>query len=282
LDRFFGIVLRIVPMEQIYPHEVPDKARLERLRQHLYAEQRLRDPLIVGTLPEVDGYILLDGTNRRAALHDLGYERLLVQVVDYADRHCVQLRTWSHVVDVPISDLLSQVGAIAGVVLTPVAQQQVDEALESAGALAAFSYNGQSWLASHHDHRHSRAELLRRIVNCYEEHMSRESRDEESIAEKLAELEQRGAGVDITLVTFPRFSRTQIASLALRSTPIPAGITRHILRCGRALRVNLPLDLLRSESCGGVSLEEAQARLLAHLAATTPRRYLEPTILFDS
>jgi hypothetical protein len=59
---------------------------------------------------------------------------------------------------------------------------------------------------------------------------------------------------------------------------IPAGITRHVILCGRALRVNLPLELLD----GSRTLEEANALLQDHLSGLQPRVYQEPTILFDS
>jgi hypothetical protein len=59
---------------------------------------------------------------------------------------------------------------------------------------------------------------------------------------------------------------------------IPAGITRHIILSGRALRVNLPLEYLG----GTQSAEEANGALQRHLRALAPRTYTEPTILFDS
>jgi hypothetical protein len=59
---------------------------------------------------------------------------------------------------------------------------------------------------------------------------------------------------------------------------IPAGITHHVIREGRALRVNLPLE----ELVLGRDLQQANDALQHHLAGLHPRIYAEPTILFDS
>jgi hypothetical protein len=66
-------------------------------------------------------------------------------------------------------------------------------------------------------------------------------------------------------------------AMALEGALIPAGITRHILLQGRGLRVNLPLEFLRSSH-----LDTANDFLRSHLAGLHPRLYREPTILFDS
>jgi hypothetical protein len=80
------------------------------------------------------------------------------------------------------------------------------------------------------------------------------------------------------LIAFPRFSRSQVVSMAMEDALIPAGITRHIILSGRALRVNLPLEYLE----GSLSAREAERALQVHLSRLTPRTYTEPTILFDS
>ncbi|MGH2627665.1 MAG: hypothetical protein ACRDHY_13560, partial [Anaerolineales bacterium] len=82
------------------------------------------------------------------------------------------------------------------------------------------------------------------------------------------------------LVLFPAFSKDQILSLAILPDKLPTGITRHVIP-HRALRVDLPLELLRRSG----SLEEKNAALgaLIHerLLAHRVRVYPEPTVLFD-
>ena len=123
----------------------------------------------------------------------------------------------------------------------------------------------------------SRARQLRGLVDLYEDRMSREDCDEEGVEERAATLESHGDG-PATLVAFPRFSRAQVLSMALNNAPVPAGITRHIISGGRALRVNLSLDCLSAE----LTLPQAIQALDGHLASLHPRHYQEPTVLFDS
>ena len=60
--------LRIVEAASIRPHEIADPGRERRIEQRLRSDRLLRDPLVVGEVPDVDGYVLLDGTNRKRAL----------------------------------------------------------------------------------------------------------------------------------------------------------------------------------------------------------------------
>lgn len=106
--------------------------------------------------------------------------------------------------------------------------------------------------------------------------MVREDCEPESAEEHAKRLHESGGG-PLTLLAFPLFSRSSVVAMAMQNTPIPAGITRHIVAGGRALRVNLPLEIL---SLG--SLDEANAALATHLESLQPRLYREPTILFDS
>src|SRR5438270_23589 len=83
--------------------------------QRLREDEQLRDPLMVGALRDVDGLVLLDGTNRRRALDNLGFSLAMVQVIDYADHNSVQLRTWCHGVTLPQDGILDEARAIPGV-----------------------------------------------------------------------------------------------------------------------------------------------------------------------
>jgi len=81
-----------------------------------------------------------------------------------------------------------------------------------------------------------------------------------------------------SLVAFTGLSRRQVAAHATHGPPIPAGITRHILLNGRALRVNLPLATLDAKQ----TIDSANDALSEHPADLHPRFYREPTLLFDS
>jgi hypothetical protein len=122
----------------------------------------------------------------------------------------------------------------------------------------------------------SRADELRALVELYEERLVRVDCDPEDVEERC----QRTSIVDgsSTLVAFPAFSRSQVLAMAMSGALIPAGITRHLILAGRAMRVNLPLKYL----AGSESQEEVNSRLQEHLSTMQPRLYTEPTILFDS
>lgn len=273
----FGVDLAILGLDQVRPHEIPDPGRVGRLGIRLVEDGTLRDPIMVARVEGVKGFVLLDGTNRRMALQNLNCRRVLAQIVDYEDRHCVNLLTWSHLVDMSIADVLQMIGLIQGIDIEPIGQDQTDKALGRAASVAAVHSGEHSWLVSRSGKR-SKPDLLLDLVEGYEECLQREARDEELISDKLQEVRSRPGGHDSVLVTFPRITRQQVVDLALSGTLIPAGITRHVIRCGRALRVDVPLEWLGS----GMPMREAEIAFQNHLAKLRPRRYLEPTVLFDS
>jgi ParB-like chromosome segregation protein Spo0J len=269
--------LRIVDTDQVRPHEVADAVRERKIEHRLKADGVLRDPLMLGAVPDVDGYVLLDGTNRKQALVELGYPRVMVQVMDYADPRAVQLQTWCHAAPMPIGALLQSAATIPGLVAAPLPPLAVADALADAATLAVLLGKHERFaLTRVRDYEGSRVEQLRQLVDLYEERMVRVDCN----ADEVEEQAQRLSGEDESrvLIAFPRFSRSQVVSMAMGNALIPAGITRHIILCGRALRVNLPLEYLE----GSHSAEKADRALQAHLSTLAPRTYTEPTILFDS
>jgi hypothetical protein len=98
-------------------------------------------------------------------------------------------------------------------------------------------------------------------------------------SEDFDELTARYGGAQ-ALVAFGRFRKKEILELARNAAKLPAGVTRHIVP-GRALRVNLPLEVVLRHG----SVEEKNAWLRAwiqhRLQEGRVRSYLEPTILFD-
>jgi hypothetical protein len=228
---------------------------------------------MVGVLPGLDGYVLLDGTNRTRALAEMGFPWLLAQVIDYGDEHAVQLRTWCHHVHQATASVLSHAAAIPGLQVVPLAPLAAGEAVRGHSTLAVV-LDRQSQFAVERaaGGPHSRAEELVRFVSAYEEHMTRVDCAPEDVEERAQSLTSG------CLVAFPGFNRSQVVTIALRGTLIPAGITRHVIQSGRALRVNVPLSLLSSEH----SRESANAALQRHLTDLQPRLYREPTILYDS
>src|SRR5690349_15019809 len=88
--------LQIVPITSLVPHEEHDAQRSEPLVKRIQESGIWLNPPIVA--PMGDGrYVILDGANRHYALSQLGYDYILVQVVDY-ESSTVQLDTWYHIV----------------------------------------------------------------------------------------------------------------------------------------------------------------------------------------
>jgi hypothetical protein len=265
--------LEIVPTEDIKPHEVADPARERRIEGRIREDGVLRDPLIVGEVPNLEGYVLLDGTNRKQALEALGVARTLVQVVDYADRSAVELGTWCHLARVEMRSLLERAKSIPDIAVEKVAPLEAAEALAAPRTISlvldgdeGYAFRRQAECAE------SRADTLRSFVDLYEELLTRVDCDPEEISTRA-----RQADASSVLIAFPRFSRSQVVTMAARRLLVPAGITRHIILGGRALRVNVPLEALRAPS-----IEEAREHFRRHLSALRPRVYRETTILYDS
>jgi hypothetical protein len=289
--------LRIVPVASVRPHEIADPARKQRIEARLRADNLLRDPLIVGAVPDIDGYVLLDGTNRRQALIDMALPHVMVQVIDYADSLAVELRTWCHAARVRLTEILDGAAAISGVIVSTLSPLEVQDALAMPGTLAVLLDGRQRYVLTRDPSRSqdpqgtARADQLCHLVELYEDRMARVDCDPENVEERVRSVLASGpAGDDAAsvLVAFPRFSRSQVVVMAMESTLIPAGITRHVIQHGRALRVNLPLELLAGATTSGRpaastdGLEGANRALQRHLSRLQPRFYREPTILYDS
>lgn len=270
--------IRILPADRVRPHEVADPGREERIERRLLADGLLRDPVIVGALQDLDDYVLLDGTNRMRALANLRMPWLMAQVIDYADPHQVQLRTWCHSAEPSVSVLLDGSRAIPGIEALELPPLEATGALSRSETLALLLAPETAYaLQRRGQPQPSRAEQLCRLVDLYEPTLTRVDCDPEDV-EAQARALGANAGRARSLVAFPSFSRSQVVTMALRGTLIPAGITRHVVLVGRALRVNLPLDVLE----GRADLAIANERLQEHLRGLSPRLYREPTILFDS
>jgi hypothetical protein len=268
------VQLRVVPIEDVRPHEIADPARERRIERRLVEDDVLRDPLLVGAVPDMAGYVLLDGTNRKRALERLGVSGLLVQVIEYADPRAVQLRTWCHAAALSLARVLEQVEALPETEIEELSPLEAPDALRDRDVLAVALDR----------HRHvlvrrtasmDRPAQLRAFVDIYEDTLTRVDCEPDDVEETATALSASGEGC---LIAFPAFTRAQVVALAMHGTLIPAGITRHVILQGRALRVNLPLDVL--EMADG--LESANAALRDHLGELSPRVYTEPTVLFDS
>lgn len=270
--------LALVPLHAIRPHELADPEREQRIERRLAADGLLRDPLMVGTVPRLEGFVLLDGTNRLQALQNLTLAWGLVQIVDYSGSGTVTLRTWCHRTPMPFDELVERASTVSGVAVEPIAELGAADVLAKPSTVAVLLDGDRTAaLTRVEEYPHSRAEQLRALVDLYEHRMTRVDSDPATV-EELAQSLRESENAGVTLVAFSAITRSQVVTMAMRQILIPAGITRHVILEGRALRVNVPLEMLR----GAGSLEDARMALDRHLASLQPRLYREPTILYDS
>lgn len=284
--------LRILPLEDLLPHELTDARRVNPLIARLRDESVLRNPPIVAPLGKHDErFVVLDGANRTAAFRALNVPHIVAQVVDY-DK--VQLSTWHHVITAcPSDNLLQQIAQIDGMRLLNTDLMRARAMLARREAIAFVSMDdggpttedrgvppvssppssvvvlhGPTDLAV-------RTDLLHKLVDLYEGCAKVQRTTSDNIAEA------RHAYPDASaIVVFPRYEPAEIIDLVRNGQKVPAGITRHVLPL-RALRLNYPMDILRSDD----PLSRKQGHLTEWIFERTQSRrvrtYNEPTVLFD-
>jgi L-serine kinase (ATP) / ParB family transcriptional regulator, heme-responsive regulator len=270
--------LRIVPVDCLIPHERHDEHRMGPLTARLKSQAVLRNPPVVTPLPipGQERYVVLDGANRSEAAREIALPHFAVQVVRYEEPD-VRLLTWNHALAGAdarsLFHLLSSVPGISCSRETP-AHARAQLARREILAFAA-SADGAITLSTPGDFS-ERNRALNRVVEAYrgKTRVYRVGSDSvEAALERIPDAE--------AIVVFPRYAPAEVLELAATGERVPAGITRHLVSW-RALRVNLPLDLLADRD---TSREEKQAWLHSwmreRVEAGSVRFYEESTVLFD-
>jgi len=264
----------VVRLDQVRLHEDVDPWRVKRLIVRLRRQGILRNPLIVSCSGET--YNVLDGATRATALAEMGFPHVIVQEVSYQDPQ-ICLGGWHHVlVGLPASHLLSDLKSIADVSIAACEPEELKERMISRRSLfgvitrdgLAYSFSGSSAIKD-------QVRALNQLVQAYrgkaEVHRTTEA-DLTVLGPQYPDLS--------AIVVFPLFTPEEVTHFALNETKLPMGITRHIIG-GRALGLNIPMDLLASDQ----TLEEKNAWLrdliLQRIRRHQVRLYEEPTIVFD-
>ncbi len=269
--------LRIVPWTSLVPHEEHDAQRSEPLVERISEAGILLNPPVVAPM-DADRFVILDGANRHYALGALGYDYILVQVVDY-ESDAVRLETWHHVVShISWFKFLRHIRKIEGVSVDCVDLLSARAALARREVLAyAVLHDDSAYtLQVEADTLMQRTAALRTVVDTYKHRsvLNRISTDALHEARRLYP-------AAVAIIVFPHYEPAEIIFAARTGVHLPPGITRHIIR-GRAMRLHYPLDALRAN---GESLEQKNEQLQRwiqqRLAEKRVRYYAEPTYLFD-
>ena len=252
-------LLRVVPLDRIRPHEEVDPLRVGRLAGRIDSEGSQLNPVIC--IEDASGdLVLLDGASRTAALKRLRLPFAVVQIVDAAS---VMLETWHHVVrECKPAELLKAVAD------RPDLQIVTDQ-----GPPRIWTPDGTSRTV--HGEGLSPNGAIGSLVGAYVGHW----RINRMIDVDLAAASRRfpdWAG----LVEFPSLTVEDVMQAAISHDLLPAGITRFIVP-GRALRVNVDLELLREPGT-----EADKQQILDDLIADRAgkgriRRYEEPVVILD-
>ncbi len=263
--------LRIVDARDVYLHEDADPQRVERLVEQLTRDGTLRNPPVAVGLA-AGGFVVLDGANRTSALRRLEAPAHLLQIVDYGAPE-IRLDVWHHLLreDGPaLNDLLPQ-----GLMVDLTDRASLTRALAAGDAACGVVAGNAVRGVRARGGLPGRIGALRTVVGSYNGRLPIYRVLTDDLDELREEYDRIGA-----LVVFPTFTKEQILDLAVLPEKLPTGITRHIIP-HRALRVNLPLEVLRGP--GGLEAKNAALSALIHerLLDRRVRVYPEPTVLFD-
>lgn len=272
--------LRILPLELMVEHEFNDAQRTNPLAERLEAEGMLKNPPIVSPIGDGDKrFVVLDGANRTMALNFLGYPYTLAQVVNY-EEPIVTLTTWHHLIaEMDPEEFTNLLDAVEGIDFFSVDYLHARAGLARRECLIyVVRADSKVFVARPKIPGLSVSEqnqLLNALVDTYKDRGSLHR----AMTDGLEEAKQLYPDLS-GLVVFPKYDTAEVLALARDGELLPTGLTRHLIE-GRVLRVNYPLDELKS----GEPLEVKNARLKEwvrrKMASKEVRFYGETTYLFD-
>lgn len=270
--------LRLVEVERLVSHEKEDQRRTDALAKRLSDSGVLRNPPVVAPTPgNEERFVVLDGANRVATVRAAGMPHVAVQVVRYED-HGIRLSTWHHALaNFPPEELERALCTITGLERHPEDLSHARALLARREAIAFVAHADGRVLALHGgDTLHDRNAMLNQLVDLYRglhpyHRVTRDSIDEA----------RTRYPVVTSLVVFPHFQSDEILEVALSGARLPAGITRHVIDW-RALRINIPLDVMADRDRSLAAKNEWLAKWMSErVALNAVRFYEESTVLFD-
>jgi len=286
-----GPELKIVPVKDIIIHEHFDKTRSPKLAKIIADAGVLQDPPIVARLGE-GKYVHLDGANRITVFREedlLNCPHILVQIVDYFDPGRIKLSNWCHLTQLSKDAFLSRLRR-KGIEPLPVDCNAARALISQGegGLCCLFFRDGDVFGVRSGSDFESRVRLMNEVVRTYERRIERDHLEPEKGEWKrqINGLFEKHVDYNV-IVAFPKFTPDQVVQIATKLATgenrenvvkMPPGVTRHIVLEGRALRINFPLSTLMAE---GMSLEAKNELLKEFLRKRKPRRYEEPTFMYD-
>ncbi len=270
--------LAIVSLQNVLLHEEIEYKRVDKLTQRLQNERVLKNPPMVAQVNEngAPRYIVLDGASRTSALRALHIPDTLVQIVDYHSPQ-VKLDSWHHLLlDIAPSGLRRELDDVTCVSIVEMDEAQAARELQERKILAYLKFtDGRLTGLRCSDNLREQAEALNEVVRAYEAKVELYRVSSTNLEQLVADPKRLAA-----VMVFPRYKPDEIIELALSGARVPMGITRHIIP-GRALRVNLPLDILEQDKPVHEKNLWLDAWLQEKMKNRNVRYYQEPVFLFD-
>jgi len=253
-------VLRVVPLESIRRHEEVDPLRVERLRRRIADDRIQANPMVCIEAPGGE-VVLLDGATRTETLRAIGLHHAVVQLVEPAT---VELGTWHHVVR----------GCTPGELVGAVADNAALTLTENYGTPAIHPNSGPSHLVEGVGGITANA-TLSALAASYTGRWD-VTRTTDPHRDHVAASYPGWAAV----VEFPTLRMRDVMEAAVGNDLLPAGITRFVVP-GRALRLNIPLDLLEAGRETSVVQGELGRLLEERSSHGRVRRYEGPVFVLD-
>ena len=264
--------LQVVNIEDVLKHELTDPRRVEKLEVILNQAEVFTNPPIV--VEDGGKFIVLDGATRTTAMMNLGYDHLIVQVMNNMDDF--KLDTWFHVIrKTDPQQIIDQLEAMPEIALVKSRVEDVLEKMAEHGGLCYLITTDETVYHIQPAAGVNHLDALNKLTNAYIEasYVTRSTHGD------LIQLKKEYPDM-AALVVFPKYEPRQVIQIARSGRALPAGITRFLIP-GRVMRLNANLDMLKSPT----PLKEKNRWLydftLAKLADDRARYYQEPVYLFD-
>jgi hypothetical protein len=284
-----GPLLGLVRLADLQPAEECSPSRVRALSRQLNRDGYLANPLIVSRVGR--RFLLLEGVHRLECLRAAGCSHALVDFVPLEDSRRMEIETWFHIASVhDVTQWLAE-ACVSGLELQAVAPATAEARVRSGRAaawLCTFDASGcRAWSVASGAWEHASAQQS--LAGLY--------RPVRLGAADLPCCAQRLEGVFAAypqanlFVRFARIGRDRLVRHAQTGERIPAEILRIVVRRGRVLGANVPLELLTDWVD-----DSTRARWLARLEARQPesyrgsfivrdaegtRRYEEPLFVYD-
>jgi hypothetical protein len=267
--------LEIIPIDQIVLHEEPDAERSSLLEITIEKEGILKNPPVVARYQGGGQSILLDGANRITALKNLDIGDVLVQQVDLFDPDLLLLH-WHHAVEsIDKNEFLDKLDSLDEVKIERQDQDSISGDNDISKLCEIQFVDKSVYKFTANNDLLENVDSLKQIVEIYKrsENMDRVSYT------NLDHLKTHYPEFT-AIVCFRTFTREELIQIIEHNKTLPCGITRIILP-KRALRLNVPLDILRFDSPVSEKNHWLQQRLKLQVKNKSIRFYYESTFVFD-